>query len=336
MTRPVTIFSGQWADLPFDKFCEKAKSFGYEGIEIACWGEHLDLKKAATDPKYIEEYKNILKNHGLKPLALAAHLFSQFIGDNTADTAKDFRFLSYVPSNIAGKPEDVRKWAVQEMKYAAAAAKNLGIKVVTGFMNSPILAYWYSLPRASEQASEQIITEAYAQVLKNWSPILDEFDKNSVKFALEVYPAGIAFDCYTAERLLKEFKSRKTIGFNFNPAHLFWQGITPHLFIRDFHKQILNVHVKDIAVTLDGRASVLGSLLSCGDVRRGWNFRSPGHGDIDFESMIRELNAINYKGPLTVEWEDSSMNKELGTKEACEFVKSINFSSSDVIPEEAV
>jgi len=326
MSRPVTLFSGQWVDLPFEKFCEKAKSFGYEGVEIACWGDHLELKKAATDLKYVEEKKNILKNYGLKVLAIGTHLIGQCVGDN-----HDTRLNAFAPSNLAGKGEEIRKWAVQEMKYAAVAAKNLGVKIVTGFMGSPIWAYWYSFP----PTTEQMINEAYTGVIKHWSPIFDDFDKNGVKFALEVHPAEIAFDYYTAERLLKEFKNRKTLGFNFNPSHLVWQGVSPHLFIRDFHKQILHVQIQDAAVTLDGRAGLLGSCLNFGDIKRGWNFRSPGHGDVDFESIIRELNAINYKGPLSVEWEDSGMNRETGAKEACEFVKNINFSPSDAALDDA-
>ena len=326
MSRPVTIYSGQWADLPFEKFCEKVKSFGYDGIEIACLGDHLDLKRAATDPKYVEDRKNLLKNLNLKVLAIGTHFIGQCVGDNWEP-----RLDSFAPSNIAGKPEEIRKWAVQEMKYAAAAAKNLGIKIVTGFMGSPIWAYWYSYP----QNTEQMIEEAYKKIVSLWTPIFDEFDKNGIKFALEVHPTEIAFDYYTAERLLKEFKNRKTLGFNFDPSHLIWQGVTPHIFIRDFAKQILHVHIKDTAVTLDGKSSVLGSFLPFGDVRRGWNFRSPGHGDIDFESIIRELNAINYKGPLSVEWVDSGMSREIGAKEACDFVRNINFSPSDTAFDDA-
>jgi len=325
MTRPVTLFSGQWADMPFDKFCEKAKTFGYDGVEIACWGNHLDLKKAASDSAYVEEIKNVLKNNGLKALAIGTHLIGQCVGDNG-----DSRLEYFAPSSLAGKPEEIRKWAIQEMKYAAVAAKNLGIKIVTGFMGSPIWPYWYSFPHTSEQ----MIDEGYKKIVSLWSPIFDDFDKNGIKFALEVHPTEIAFDYYSAERLLKEFKSRKTLGFNFDPSHLIWQGINPNIFIRDFASKIIHVHIKDTAVTLDGKAGILGSYLTFGDVKRGWNFRSPGHGDIDFESIIRELNAVNYKGPLSVEWEDSAMNREIGAREACEFVKNINFSPSDVVSDD--
>ena len=327
MSRPVTIFSGQWADLPFEKFCEKVKSFGYDGVEIASWGDHLDLKKAATDPKYVEERKAILKKYGLKTWAISTHLCGQCVGDNW-----DPRLDGFAPSSLAGKPEEIRKWAIQEVKYAAAAAKNLGVKVVTGFMGSPVWAYWYSFP----QTSDKMIDEAFAKIVKLWTPIFDEFDKQGIKYALEVHPTEIAFDYYTAERLLKEFKNRKTLGFNFDPSHLVWQGVNPAIFLRDFASKIYHVHIKDAVVTLDGKAGILGSHITFGDTRRGWNFVSPSHGDVDFDSIIRELNAMNYKGPLSVEWEDSGMDREFGAKEACDFVKQINFSPSNVAFDKAL
>ena len=327
MSRPVTIFSGQWADLPFEKFCGMVKSFGYDGIEIASWGDHLDLKKAATDPKYVEDRKAILKKYGLKTWAISVHLAGQCVGDNW-----DPRLNGFAPPNLAGKPEEIRKWAIQEVKYAAAAAKNLGVKVITGFMGSPIWAYWYSFP----QTTDKMVDDAFKQIVKLWTPIFDEFDKNGVKFALEVHPTEIAFDYYTAERLLKEFKNRKTLGFNFDPSHLLWHGVTPHIFLRDFASKIYHVHMKDAAVTLDGKAGILGSHIAFGDTRRGWNFRSLGHGDVDFENIIRELNAMNYKGPLSVEWEDSGMDREYGAKEACEFVRTVDFSPSTVAFDKAL
>jgi sugar phosphate isomerase/epimerase len=210
------------------------------------------------------------------------------------------------------------------MKLIARSAKNMGVTVVNGFMGSPVWKYWYSFP----QTSEEMIADAFKEIVRLWSPIFDEFDRLDIKFALEVHPTEIAFDYYTAERLLKEFDYRPTLGFNFDPSHLIWQGVSPEIFIRDFHDRIFHVHMKDAAVTRDGKAGVLGSHLSFGDTRRGWNFRSLGHGDVDFENIIRELNAINYQGPLSVELEDTGMDREFGAKEACAFVKKIDFPPS--------
>jgi sugar phosphate isomerase/epimerase len=327
MARPVTIFSGQWADLPFEVFCQKVKSFGYDGIEIACWGDHMEVEKAAKDPKYAEAKLAVLAQHGLKTFALGAHLAGQCVGD-----LWDPRLDGFAPAGCKGDPAKIRAWAIQEMKWTARAAKAMGCKVVTGFMGSAVWKYWYSFP----QTSDQMVEEAFQEILKLWTPILDEFDACGVKFALEVHPTEIAFDFYTAQRLLEVFQHRPTLGFNFDPSHLVWQGMKPHLFIRDFAKRIYNVHMKDAAVTLDGRAGILGSHLAFGDNRRGWNFRSLGHGDVDFENIIRELNAAGYQGPLSVEWEDSGMEREFGAREALAFVRRVDFAPSALAFDEAM
>ena len=321
MGRPVTLFTGQWADLPFEALCKKVSAWGYEGVEIACWGDHMDVRKAATDPAYVEEKKRILKKHNLGCWALGGHLAGQCVGDRY-----DERINVFAPDAVKGKPAEIVKWATEEMKFTAQAAKNMGCYVVTGFMGSPIWAFWYSFPPTTEEMVEQ----GFQTVRERWTPILDEFDKQGVKFALEVHPTEIAFDLYTAERLLKTFARRPTLGFNFDPSHLVWQGVEAHLFVREFADRIYHVHMKDAGVNYDGKAGILGSHLPFGDLRRGWNFRSLGHGDVNFEEIIRELNAANYAGPLSVEWEDNGMNREFGAQESVNFVKQMNFSPSDI------
>jgi sugar phosphate isomerase/epimerase len=175
-----------------------------------------------------------------------------------------------------------------------------------------------------------MVDDAFKEIVKLWTPIFDEFDACGVKFALEVHPTEIAFDYYSAKRLLDEFKHRPTLGFNFDPSHLIWQGVKPDLFLRDFAAEIYHVHMKDAAVTLDGRSGILGSHIDFGDNRRGWNFRSLGHGDVDFESIVRELNVAGYAGPLSVEWEDSGMEREFGAKEALAFVRKVDFAPSNI------
>jgi len=326
MSRPVTMFTGQWADLTFEDVCKKMSDFGYDGLEIACWGDHMDVRKAATDPAYVEEKKAILKKYGLGCWALGAHLSGQCVGDSY-----DERIDAFVPDEVKGKPDDIKKWAAEEMKYTAQAARNMGCYVVTGFMGSPIWKFWYSFP----PTTEEMVENGFQEIKQLWSPIFDEFDAQGVKFALEVHPTEIAFDVYTAERLLITLDHRETFGFNFDPSHLVWQGVEPQIFIREFADKIYHVHMKDAGINMDGKAGILGSHLSFGDLRRGWNFRSLGHGDVNFEEIIRELNAAKYTGPLSVEWEDNGMEREFGAKESVEFVKGMNFSPSDVIFDDA-
>jgi sugar phosphate isomerase/epimerase len=321
MARPVTLFTGQWADLKFEDLCKKVAAWGYDGLEIACWGDHMDVRKAATDPAYVKEKKRLLKKYGLGCWALGAHLAGQCVGDEY-----DPRLDAFAPDKVKGKPDQLRAWAVEEMKLTARAAKAMGCGVVNGFMGSPIWKMWYSFP----PTTDEMVEAGYRKIRALWTPILDEFDRRGIKFALEVHPTEIAFDLYTARKLLEVFRRRPALGFNFDPSHLVWQGLEPHLFIREFADRIYHVHMKDAAVTLDGRAGILGSFLPFGDVRRGWNFRSLGHGDVNFEETIRELNAIGYGGPLSVEWEDNAMDREFGARESLEFVRRMNFAPSTV------
>lgn len=321
MSRPVTLFTGQWADLSFEDVCRKTSGWGYDGLEIACWGDHMDVRKAASDPSYVKGKKERLGEHNLGCWALGAHLTGQCVGD-----PYDERLDAFAPAAVKGQPDALRNWAVEEMKATARAAAAMGCAVVNGFMGSPIWKFLYSFP----PTTEKMIEDGFQRIVDLWSPILDVFDENGVKFALEVHPTEIAFDFYTTERLFHAFDRRPTLGLNFDPSHLLWQGMEPHLFIREFADRIYHVHMKDASVNLDGKSGILGSHLPFGDLRRGWNFRSLGHGDVNFEDIIRELNAIGYRGPLSVEWEDNGMDREFGARESLDFVRSMNFSPADI------
>ena len=218
------------------------------------------------------------------------------------------------------------------MKKVAIVAKKLGVGVVTGFTGSPIWKYHYSFPQTTAEMGEN----GFDEIVRLWTPILDVFKENGILFALEVHPGEIAFDYYSTEKLLSKFADNPTFGLNFDPSHLLWQGVRPDLFLRDFIDRVYHVHMKDVAVTLDGRSGLMGSHIDFGDLRRGWNFRSLGHGDVNFGEIIRVLNASGYEGPLSVEWEDSGMDRIEGATEAAAFVKKINFSASAIKFDEAI
>ena len=320
MGRKVTIFTGQWADIPLKDLCPMMREFGYDGLELACWGDHFDVFEAAKSKKYCNEKLALLKKHGLGCWAISNHLAGQLICDLNNDGRSD----AFAPANLAGKGEEQRKWGVKSMIAAAKAAKNMGVKVVNGFTGSSIWHLLYSFPPVSPKAVE----DGYKNFAKMFNPILDEFKKQGVRFALEVHPTEIAYDVYTAKRALEAIGYRPEFGFNFDPSHLLWQGVDPVKFIRAFPDRIYHCHIKDAAVTLDGETGILSSHLNFGEANRGWDFRSPGHGDVDFEAIIRELNRVNYGGPLSVEWEDCGMEREYGARDAAEFTRGIDFSPS--------
>jgi sugar phosphate isomerase/epimerase len=324
MTRPVTLFTGQWADLPLEKLAEKAKGFGFDGLELCCWGDHFDINEGAKSKSYCNSRHELLAKYGLKTWAISNHLVGQAICDNI-----DERHKSIVPAHIwgDGKSDGVRKRAQECMMKAAHAAKNLGVKVVNGFTGSPIWHLLYPFP----PISQQMIDDGYEFFARMFNPILDEFKKCGVKFALEVHPTEIAFDIASAQRTLEAIGNRKEFGFNFDPSHFSYQSVDYVKFIRVFADRIYHTHMKDAWWGHgDGTIGVFGGHISFSDPRRYWDFRSLGHGDINFEEIIVALNDIGYNGPLSVEWEDSRMDREYGAAEACAFVKKLNFKPSAI------
>ena len=318
MKRPITICSGQFGDMPLDALCAQMKEIGYQGLEVACQS-HVDVWKIVEDPDYRARFQQTLERHGMIIGAISAHLMGQCVGDQY-----DPRLDNFVPDAIKGQPDAIRAWAVQGMKTAAKAAQLLNVKVVTCFLGSPIWAQWYSFP----QTTPEMVDAGFRRIVELWTPIFDVYDQCGVRLALEVHPTDIAFDYYSAQRLLKEIGQRPTLGLNFDPSHLLWQGVDPCVFLRDFAQRIYHVHIKDVKLNRDGRGGILGSHIPFGDTRRGWNFVSPGHGDVDFDGIIRELNQMGYHGPLCVEWEDSGMERMFGAREAFQLVERINFEPS--------
>ncbi|MCG8451190.1 MAG: sugar phosphate isomerase/epimerase [Pirellulales bacterium] len=323
MSRPVTLFTGQWADLPLDDLARKVREFGYDGLELACWGDHFEVQQAVDDDSYASAKREQLERHDLQCHAISAHLVGQAVCDPI-----DSRHQTILPDYIwgDGDPAGVNERAAEEMKNTARAAQRFGVEIVNGFTGSGIWHLLYSFP----PVPDSMIDQGFADFAAAWNPILDVFGECGVRFALEVHPTEIAFDIFTAERALEALGHREEFGFNFDPSHLIWQGVDPVEFIREFPDRIYHVHIKDAIVTLNGKSGILASHINFGDARRGWDFRSPGRGGVNFEEIIRALNDIGYAGPLSVEWEDARMDREHGAREACEFVRRLDFTPANV------
>jgi sugar phosphate isomerase/epimerase len=333
MARPVTLFTGQWADLSFDEICRKAKSFGYDGVELACWGDHFEVDKALGDNSYCKGRWDILKKHGLKAYAISNHLIGQAVCDLI-----DERHKMILPERIwgDGDPEGVRQRAAKEMidtanacrAFVDAAPEKTGFPaVVNGFTGSSIWHSIYAFPPTDQKYWQK----GFDDFGRRWKPILDAFDKVDVNFALEVHPTEIAFDIASAERAIEAVGGHKRFGFNYDPSHLGYQGVDYVKFIRTFKDRIFHAHMKDVWWGHgDGTVGVFGGHTTFADPRRYWDFRSLGHGDINFEEIIVALNDINYQGPLSVEWEDSRMDREHGATEAAAFVRKLDFKPSAI------
>jgi sugar phosphate isomerase/epimerase len=225
-----------------------------------------------------------------------------------------------------GDPEGVRQRAAEAMKDTARAAAQLGVEVVTGFTGSPTWHMVYSFPPNDFDEIER----GYQEFAERWGPIIDVFEAEGVKFALEVHPTEIAYDFVTTRKALEAIGDRPGFGINFDPSHFEHQFLDSAAFITEFGPKIYHAHIKDSVKRLDGRSSILGGHLNFGEPGRGWDFVSPGHGDVDFESMIRALNRIGYNGPLSIEWEDSGMDRDWGAPDALAFVRRTDFAPSAV------
>ena len=323
MARPVTLFTGQWADLPLETMLEKAKAFGYDGVELACWGDHFEVDKA--DAAYCKAKREHVEAAGLKLFSISTHLVGQAVCDNI-----DERHKAILPDYIYGdgEPEGVRQRAAEELIKTGKAAKDLGVKVVNGFTGSSIWHLIYSFPPVMPGQIEA----GFEDFAKRWTPILDSFKKNGIKFGLEVHPTEIAFDIASAERAIEALDGHECFGFNYDPSHFGYQGVDYVEFIYRFADRINHVHMKDVAWSdTPTDAGVFGGHVDFHDRRRFWDFKSVGRGDIDFEKIIRALNDIQYVGPLSVEWEDGGMDREHGATESCAFVKSLDFPASNIV-----
>jgi sugar phosphate isomerase/epimerase len=333
MSRPVTLFTGQWADLSIQELAPQVKEMGYDGVELACWGDHFNVQSALNDPEYIGKAWALLEEHGLTCYAISSHLVGQATCDNIDD-----RHAAILSPEIYGdgEPEGVRQRAAQEMKDTAKAARKFfdarpggapARVVVNGFTGSSIWHLLYSFPPVRPGQIE----EGYKDFANRWRPILDVFEQEDVYFALEVHPTEIAFDITSTQSALHAIDNHVRFGFNYDPSHLGYQGVDYVKFIREFGDRIFHCHVKDAWWGHgNGDAGVFGGYTDFGDARRYWDFRSPGRGDINFEEVIVALNDVGYQGPLSIEWEDVRMDRIHGGTEACAFTRQLDFAPSHV------
>jgi sugar phosphate isomerase/epimerase len=318
MPRPVILFSGGWADLALEDLATQAAEWGYQGLDLCCWGDHFEVQRALSEEEYAPGKLEFLRRLELEVPVLSCHRVSQAVCDPI-----DARHRDLLPDYVwgDGSAAGVQQRATEEVIATLRAAQKLGVAVVSGFTGSPLWSYVCGYPSPKAETVEVGLRD----FVRLWTPILDVCQECGIRYAFEVHPGQIAFDLYSAEMVLDALGGRDEFGFTFDPAHLHWQGVDPVAFVHRFPDRIFHVHVKDVAITLDGRSGLLGSYLPYEDPRRGWHPRAPGRGGLDWEGIIRALNAAGYQGALAVEWQDPGMDRASGAEEACRFARRLDF-----------
>jgi sugar phosphate isomerase/epimerase len=318
MPRPIVLFTGPFADVQFDTLAAQASEWGYQGVELCTWGDHLEVQRGLSDAAYGPARLDLLARHDLQCPVIAAHKVGQAVCDVIDD-----RHQTLLPDYVwgDGKPAKVQQRAAEEMAATFRLAEKFGVGVVSGFTGSPIWGYVSGYPGPKPNA----VADALAKFAKQWNPLLDVARDCGVRFAYEVHPGQLAYDLYSAEVVLDALDGREEFGFTFDPSHLLWQGVEPVEFLRRFPDRIFHVHVKDALLTLNGRTGVLSGYWPSGDPRRGFQFRSPGRGGIDWDAILRTLNEIGYTGPLSVDWHDAGLDREFGAADAVQFLQRTDF-----------
>lgn len=329
-----SFFSGQYADLTLDKFCELAVKAGCKAVELACWGKcGIDVQKAATDEKYCQDILETVAKHGLVLESISSHLVGQAISDEIIDV----RHKGILSPDIwgDGNPVGVRTRAIEKMKLTAIAAKNLNVKVVNGFTGSRT---WHQEVYDFPPTPAEVLHRGYVQFADDWKPILDVFGDNGRYFALEVHPTEQAFNLHTADKAMRALDDHEHFGFNYDPSHFEHQRIKPDLAAAYLLPRIFHVHDKD-AENVEGNgvhnAGKYNGGVRFSDADVGWDFRSLGKGGINFNAVTRALNAygnkeLMYIGPRSKEWEDGNMDREDGVIESGAHQRTIDFTPSYV------
>ena len=297
----------------FDGMCGWAASLGYKGVQIPAWDARLfDLAKAASSKTYCDEVNGVAKSHGLEVTELATHLQGQLVAVNPA---YDEAFDAFAPKEVHGKPAERQTWAVEQLKFAAKASKDLGLTAHPTFSGALAWPFVYPWP----QRPQGLIETAFEELARRWQPILDAFDEAGVDVCYELHPGEDLFDGATFERFHDAVKGHKRCAINYDPSHFVLQQLDYLEFIDIYHERIKAFHVKDAEFNPNGRQGVYSGYAPWKE--RAGRFRSLGDGEVDFGGVFSKMAQYGYSAWAVLEWECAIKHPEDGAREGAEFIK---------------
>ncbi len=312
------IFLAQFADdkPPFDNLqsiCQWAKGLGYKGVQIPAWdGRLIDIKKAAESKTYADEIKGIVNEAGLQITELATHLQGQLVA---VHPAYDSMFDTFAPDAVKGNASARAEWAVDQVKAAATASKNLGIEVMASFSGALLWHTVYPWP----QRPAGLVELGFQELAKKWLPILDHAKDNGVEICYELHPGEDLHDGLTYERFWEATGKHPAAKILYDPSHFLLQQMDYLQFIDFYHDQIKMFHVKDAEFNPTGKAGVYGGFGSWID--RPGRFRSLGDGQVDFGGIFSKLSQYDFAGWAVLEWECCIKSPQQGAAEGAPFIQ---------------
>jgi len=313
------IFLAQFAGdaAPFDtldNICGWAADLGYKGVQIPTWASHfIDVEKAATSKTYADEVKGIVNSHGLEIAELASHIIGQLVAVHPAyDTLSD----GFAIPAVRGNPKARQEWAVQHLKWCAAASKNLGLKAHATFSGALAWPFLYPFP----QRPAGLVEEAFDELARRWTPILDEFDRHGVDVCYEIHPSEDLHDGVTYEMFLDRVNNHARANLLYDPSHFVLQQLDYLQYIDFYHDRIRMFHVKDAEFNPTGKQGVYGGFQSW--VNRAGRFRSLGDGQVDFAGIFSKLSQYGFDGWAVLEWECAIKSPQQGAEEGAPFIAS--------------
>jgi sugar phosphate isomerase/epimerase len=312
------IFLAQFMgdDAPFNTFktiCRWAASNGYVGVQIPTWdGRCIDLQKAAESKEYCAELKETADSCGVQITELSTHLQGQLVA---VHPAYNEMFDGFAPKSVQGKPKERTAWAVEQLKLAAKASKNLGLNAHATFSGALMWHTVYPWP----QRPAGLVEDGFKELAKRWTPILNAFDKVGVDVCYEIHPGEDLHDGITFERFWEATGKHTRCNILYDPSHFVLQQLDYLQYIDHYHSFIKMFHVKDAEFNPTGKSGVYGGFQSWVD--RPGRFRSLGDGQVDFKSIFSKLAQYNYGGWAVLEWECAIKHPEQGAAEGAPFIK---------------
>ena len=311
------IFLAQFAGdtAPFDtldNICAWAAGLGYKGVQIPTWvSSFIDLEKAATSKDYADELKGRVAGHGLEITELSTHLQGQLVA---VHPAYDVAFDGFAPPALHNNPKARTEWAVQQLKWAAAASRNLGLTGHATFSGALAWPYVYPWP----QRPAGLVEEAFDELARRWTPILDEFDRNGVDLCYEIHPGEDLHDGASYEMFLARVNNHPRANLLYDPSHFVLQQLDYLTYIDCYHERIRAFHVKDAEFNPTGKQGVYGGFQSWVD--RAGRFRSLGDGQVDFGAIFSKLSQYGFDGWAVLEWECAIKSPQQGAEEGAPFI----------------